>query len=51
MRMAITANAACLLVFDTGRGGVFASLDGTVELLDPKERAPSPWLHGQQVPR
>jgi adenosylcobyric acid synthase len=38
MRMAEMANAACLLVGDIDRGGVFASLLGTVELLDPPER-------------
>jgi len=32
------ADAACLLVGDIDRGGVFASLLGTVELLDPAER-------------
>src|SRR5579883_999859 len=39
MRMARAAHAACLLVGDIDRGGVFASLYGTVELLDPDERA------------
>jgi adenosylcobyric acid synthase len=39
MRMARAANAACLLVGDIDRGGVFASLLGTVELLDADERA------------
>src|SRR5437763_3397172 len=39
MRMAQAANAACLLVGDIDRGGVFASLLGTVELLEPCERA------------
>lgn len=39
MRMAQAAGAACLLVGDIDRGGVFASLLGTVELLDPTERA------------
>jgi adenosylcobyric acid synthase len=39
MRMAQGANAACLLVGDIDRGGVFASLLGTVELLEPCERA------------
>ena len=39
MRMARAAGAACLLVGDIDRGGVFASLLGTVELLDPDERA------------
>ncbi len=38
MRMAAAANAACLLVWDIDRGGVFASLYGTLELLDPEER-------------
>jgi adenosylcobyric acid synthase len=38
MRMAEMADARCLLVGDIDRGGVFASLLGTVELLDPMER-------------
>jgi adenosylcobyric acid synthase len=39
LRMARAANAACLLVGDIDRGGVFASLLGTLELLEPSERA------------
>jgi len=39
MRMAEFADASCILVGDIDRGGVFASLLGTVELLDPHERA------------
>jgi adenosylcobyric acid synthase len=38
MRMAEMADAQCLLVGDIDRGGVFASLLGTLELLDPEER-------------
>jgi adenosylcobyric acid synthase len=38
LRMARAANARCLLVGDIDRGGVFASLLGTVELLGPAER-------------
>jgi adenosylcobyric acid synthase len=39
MRMAEMADASCLLVGDIDRGGVFASLLGTVELLEPREQA------------
>jgi adenosylcobyric acid synthase len=39
MRMAHAADAACLLVGDIDRGGVFAALLGTVELLEPEDRA------------
>jgi adenosylcobyric acid synthase len=39
MRMAHAANAACLLVGDIDRGGVFAALLGTIELLEPEDRA------------
>jgi len=39
LRMAEAANAACLLVGDIDRGGVFASLLGTLELLDNRQRA------------
>jgi adenosylcobyric acid synthase len=39
MRMAEMADASCLLVGDIDRGGVFASLLGTVQLLDPPEQA------------
>jgi adenosylcobyric acid synthase len=38
MRMAHAANAACLLVGDIDRGGVFAALLGTTELLEPEDR-------------
>ncbi len=38
MRMAEMADARCLLVGDIDRGGVFAALLGTLELLDPEER-------------
>lgn len=39
MRMAEFADASCILVGDIDRGGVFASLLGTVELLEPHERS------------
>lgn len=39
MRIAELADAACLLVGDIDRGGVFAALLGTVLLLDPHEQA------------
>jgi adenosylcobyric acid synthase len=38
MRMAEIADAVCLLVGDIDRGGVFASLLGTVQLLDSHEQ-------------
>ncbi|HKY43450.1 MAG TPA: cobyric acid synthase [Pyrinomonadaceae bacterium] len=38
MRMAEAADACCVLVGDIDRGGVFASLFGTLELLEPEER-------------
>jgi adenosylcobyric acid synthase len=38
MRMAHAADATCLLVSDIDRGGVFASLLGTLELLEPEDR-------------
>ncbi|HEX9444148.1 MAG TPA: cobyric acid synthase [Candidatus Binatia bacterium] len=39
MRMAHAADAACLLAGDIDRGGAFAALLGTVELLEPEDRA------------
>ena len=39
MRMAHAAGAECVLVGDIDRGGVFASLLGTLELLDAEDRA------------
>jgi adenosylcobyric acid synthase len=39
MRMAHAADAVCLLVGDIDRGGVFASLLGTMELLEPEDRS------------
>jgi adenosylcobyric acid synthase len=39
MRMALRAEAATYLVTDIDRGGIFGSLYGTMQLLDPAERA------------
>ena len=39
MRIAEMADAPCLLIGDIDRGGVFASLYGTVQLLEPSEQA------------
>ena len=39
LKMAEIANAACMLVADIDRGGVFASLVGTYSLLEPNEQA------------
>ena len=39
MRMAELADASCLLIGDIDRGGVFASLFGTVHLLEPSEQS------------
>jgi adenosylcobyric acid synthase len=39
MRMAMKAGAATYLVTDIDRGGIFGSLYGTIQLLEPAERA------------
>ena len=38
MRVAVATNAATILVADIERGGVFASVYGSIQLLSPKER-------------
>ncbi len=39
MRMAIAAGAVTYLITDIDRGGIFASLYGTIALLEPEEKA------------
>jgi adenosylcobyric acid synthase len=39
MRVAEMADCPCLLVADIDRGGVFAQIIGTIELLEPSEKA------------
>jgi adenosylcobyric acid synthase len=39
MRMALAAGAATYLITDIDRGGIFASLYGTMQLLEPEEKA------------
>lgn len=39
MRMALAAGAVTYLITDIDRGGIFASLYGTMQLLEPAERA------------
>jgi len=39
MRMAIAAGAATYLITDIDKGGIFASLYGTMALLEPEEKA------------
>jgi adenosylcobyric acid synthase len=39
MRMAHAADASCILVGDIDRGGAFAALLGTMELLEPEDRS------------
>ena len=51
MRMADAADAACLLVGDIDRGGVFASLLGTMALLDHSRASAGARLRHQQVSR
>ncbi len=51
MRMAHAANAACLLVGDIDRGGVFAALLGTMELLGAGRPRENPRLRDQQISR
>ena len=50
LRMARHADAAVVLVADIERGGVFAQIVGTWELLEPDDRAPGGRLRHQQVP-
>ncbi|MFR3322509.1 MAG: AAA family ATPase [Lachnospiraceae bacterium] len=51
MGMAKLVDAPVLLVGDIDRGGVFAQLYGTVELLEPEEKARIRGPYHQQIPR
>ncbi len=51
MRTARAASAACLLVADIDRGGAFAHLYGTHQLLPPDDRALDPRLRAEPVSR
>jgi adenosylcobyric acid synthase len=51
MRMAELVNAHCLLVGDIDTGGIFASLLGTLELIEPKRARTESRVCNQQVSR